>query len=353
MYSFTLEEQARVAQQVRYNLHSNIVDQRQQDANSIEQNSNPVSVFRAGAHSHKLALRKQQKDLKKLEEIKQQNGGILSTTVDLSLLNGDDTGSNTTIDGVTNYNRILAARGALAVEKRKELVKRVRKEELAGCTFIPHVNKPKSKASQQQQQQHLQQTHDSLLSSPSGQEFQFLSQQQSQQEHHSPGSPLGRSPSKNMHSDTAAVVATADSEEAVVVFDRLYARRKEKPQQPLSDASNGKLFAEQIAAELEPCTFTPTLPSSQLYLQNKKKAAEVPISDVVGGFDKNVQRLRQVTEKKLKEKEDEEKAHLVEHEKYLKSREIAKQGFAPFSFTLAQRRQAEEQARLNKKQPAK
>lgn len=152
------------------------------------------------------------------------------------------------------------------------------------------------------------------------------------------------SPSHTASGSAAAAPAASTPSPAPAVFDRLYALRDNSR---LHD-SNTKNFAEQLASELEPCTFSPALPSSRRYLHNKQTAAAVPVEHEVRGVDKTVQRMRSVQEKKLQQKEEAENTHLVEHEKYVRSREMSKQGCKPFSFTLAERRRKEEAAKASK-----
>ncbi len=134
------------------------------------------------------------------------------------------------------------------------------------------------------------------------------------------------------------------------IYERLYSLKDKKP----------KAFTEiqpSYVQELQSCTFQPKIPKHHTDLTLiKKKMQNIHQSGIeknyIEGFNKTVNRMRKTIQEKerIKQEESDEYLHKIAEEKYMKSRELARQGFQPFQFHLEERIHKQHQQQQQQRQ---
>jgi hypothetical protein len=122
---------------------------------------------------------------------------------------------------------------------------------------------------------------------------------------------------------------------------RLYNLKDKQKSSKLSEPSM------KMIEEMQACTFAPQLRSSFHVRGEKHYSSQqvvAPTEKAEQGFDKSVQRIQKANAARTRQaiEEGHERQKELLHERYLKSRELARQGAAPFNFLLQNRPRADE-----------
>jgi hypothetical protein len=218
------------------------------------------------------------------------------------------------------YQETLEIRQKLSQLKRQQLVEQVTADRTSECTFRPKLPTKSIAVANNRSRLNVNDLNNSFDSNTIEQP-ERPSQQYTNSNSHTTSTAAAQDDKQNTNMDT--------------IYNRLYLQKRDLRPTSSSDVSS------YIIDELKYCTFAPVLATKESYVPANSlnnSGAHAASTRSIEGYDKSVNRIRNVQEKQQRQKEADATAHLTLDEKYKQSRVVAKQGAAPFNFKLQERR---------------